>query len=366
MTSLKNISLSPKNSIKSLRDKALFIEKIYLMNYLVNLRAKKILKTIETEKGPLNKNIKLQCDEYAQDYLKNSKFSPWLYVYSAIQEEFKEGWMPLNYYIEHFTLGMDSIFVKQGSLKPLTNQILDTDLLPDILYVNNGFFIEPHNFQVIPEQKAYDLLFTHYNSVVFKSNNSIEGKGIQFYNKETWNTDQIKHKSGVFQRIIEQHEFFDKILPVPGATIRIVTALDNEGKASVRSAYLRLARLSDKSTHVQSKSNIRIAINITNGELSSTGYLPDWSTTKCHPDSNVSFSGLMIPEFLEACTKVESLHNAFPFISSIGWDLAVNNNNNIEIMEWNTGNNSIEFHEAMHGPCFKDILGRNLEHSIVI
>lgn len=358
MKSLKKIV--SKNSVKDLREKALTAEKIYLMNYLVNLRAKRVLKVIESEKGALDNKVKRQCDEYAKDYLNNIKFSPWLYVYSAIQGEFKEGWIPLNYHLEHFVNGLDSIFSSQGDMKPLTAKLLDTNKIPDLVYVHNGLFVEPNNMSILTEEAAYQLLFKENDSVIFKSNKSIRGRGIYFYNKQNFNINEVKNKSGVFQKIIDQHEFFNDILPVPGATIRIVTALDNTGKASVRSAYLRLARLTDKSTHIQATSNLRVAIDIKSGSLSTLAYLPDWSTINSHPDTSVAFSNLVIPEFLKACTEVESLHNRFPFISMIGWDVSINSNNDVEIMEWNTGTNAIDFHEAMHGPCFTDLLNRQI------
>lgn len=358
MTALKKVF--SKSSIKDLRAKALTSERTYLMNYAVNLRAKRALKVIESEKGLLDNKVKRQCDEYARDYLNNIKFSPWLYVYSAIQGSFKEGWIPLNYHLEHFVHGIDSIFSSQGDMKPLTAKLLDTNIIPDLLYVHNGLFIEPNSMNILTEKAACHLLFKENDSVIFKSNKSLRGRGIYFYNKQNFKINEVQNKSGIFQKIIDQHKFFNDILPVPGATIRIVTALDNHGKASVRSAYLRLARLNDISTHVQSDTNIKVAVDIDNGKLSSTGYLPNWSTVQSHPDTKVAFSELAIPEFLKACTKVESLHNRFPFISMVGWDVSINSNNDVEIMEWNTGTNAIDFHEAMHGPCFKDLLDRSL------
>lgn len=266
--------------------------------------------------------------------------------------------MPKNYYIEHFGHNIDSIFINQGKMKPLTAKLLHTDKIPDLLYINNGFFIEPESYKIIDSQTAYGLLFKHNDFVIFKSNNSLRGQGISFYNKDDFNISKLKGKSGVFQRIIQQHPLFDSILPVPGATIRVVTALNDNGKASVRSAYLRLGRLTDKSTHVQAASNIKIAID-EKGKLSSLAYLPDWSVTEVHPDTNVKFSGLIIPCFSEACREVEFLHDRFPFISCIGWDISINQNQEVEIMEWNTGDNAIEFHEAVHGPCFKDLIDRH-------
>lgn len=347
-----------KNHIKEIREKALTAHTNQLSSFLINGHAKRALKIVEKEKGPLSKEVKQQCDSYAKNYLGNIKFAPELYLHSAIQGEFKEGWMPTNFYYEFVLPNIDGIFSEQSEMKPLTKKILDTNKLPDLLYAHNGFFIEPANYEIISNDEAYDYLFGKNNSVIFKSNSSAQGKGIQFYSKEEWDTEKFKRQSGVFQKIIQQHSFFSNIFPHPGATIRLTTVLDKNGKAHVCGAYLRLGRDNDSeiSTHIQSFNAIKIAIDVETGELSPMGYFPNWLSTKTHPDTGVAFEGLKVPNMKEACSEVEKLHNRFPFVQSIGWDVTVNNEDQIEIMEWNTGANSIVFIEAVQGPCFKDLL----------
>lgn len=320
--------------------------------------ALKALSNIEKEKGRLHKNIINQCDSYAKDYLGDIKYAPWLYVYAAIQGEFKEGWIPDNYYGEVIVPDLDGIFSAPSELKPLSNRILKTRKLPDLLYVNNGLFIEPINYKIIDASDSMSLLFSEDDTVIFKSNNSSQGRGVRFYTKKEWASEKTQSVNGVFQRVIKQHDFFNSIFPYPGATIRMTTALDDNGRATVRAAYVRLGRSTDDSKHVQSKSAVKVAINIDSGELFSTGYTADWSSTKSHPDSGVTFEGLVVPAFKNACTEVEALHSNYPFVQSIGWDVSINDKEEVEIMEWNAGHNDIKFSEAMHGPNFIDILNR--------
>ena len=44
-----------------------------------------------------------------------------------------------------------------------------------------------------------------------------------------------------------------------------------------------------------------------------------------------------------------------PFARSIGWDMIVDNNNEIQVMEWNGSHNDIKFSEATQGPCFSNL-----------
>jgi len=37
-------------------------------------------------------------DDYALEILGSKMYAPWLYVYTAYNQEFKEGWIPDNYF----------------------------------------------------------------------------------------------------------------------------------------------------------------------------------------------------------------------------------------------------------------------------
>ncbi|WP_227369406.1 sugar-transfer associated ATP-grasp domain-containing protein [Halomonas sp. M20] len=320
--------------------------------------ALKALKAIENKNGKLSKETISLCDKHATEYLGDKKYAPWLYVYSAMQGQFKEGWIPDNYYGTNIVPKMDGEFSIPANLKALSNRLLKTDKLPDILYYHNGIFFEPDNYNPVTPEEAFDLLFNERDSVIFKKNNSLQGKGVEFFFKDNWDAEKMDLSNGVFQKVIKQHRFFDEIYPHPGATIRITTALDPKGVATTRAAYLRIGSSSGNSLskHVQVFNTIRIAINLDTGELFPTGYLVDWRATDSHPDTKKHFNGLVIPNLKNALREVENLHNNYPFVSCIGWDISINENEETEIMEWNAGHNDIKFSEAVHGPNFADLL----------
>lgn len=53
-------------------------------------------------------------------------------------------------------------------LKPLSNRILKTRKLPDLLYVNKGLFIEPVNYKIIDASDSLSLLFSGDDTVFLK------------------------------------------------------------------------------------------------------------------------------------------------------------------------------------------------------
>src|SRR5690625_1937623 len=66
---------------------------------LSSRKAAKNLASIESTKGRLPDHLRSQADEYAVDVLGSKRFAPWLYVYAATAGEFREGWIPDNYYM---------------------------------------------------------------------------------------------------------------------------------------------------------------------------------------------------------------------------------------------------------------------------
>ena len=46
----------------------------------------------------LTHKMKNKIDAYAIDVLGHVKYAPWLYVYTLIRGEFKEGWIPDNFW----------------------------------------------------------------------------------------------------------------------------------------------------------------------------------------------------------------------------------------------------------------------------
>jgi len=322
--------------------------------HLIHKRiAKNILKSIEQERGPVDSNFVKLSNEYAKDILGWEGYAPWLYVYSAISGNFKEGWIPDNYYGKVVVPKLKGDYGKVSDLKPLSKIILKSDVLPDIAYYVNGLFFSK-GYYVLDKNKLQTELFENNDIIVYKVDNSLQGKGVLFFEKSNFDIEKVyKLGNGVFQEYIKQHSFFDRFMNNSVATIRITTVVENSGDITVRASYLRIGRTND--SHVQSDSHIRIPISIQNGELDEYGYMSDWKRTIQHPDSMTKFKGAAIPFYSKCLSTAISLHKLMPFTRSVGWDMIIDKDNNVKLMEWNGYHNDIKFSEATQGPCFSDL-----------
>lgn len=313
----------------------------------------RILKEHAEAGAPLSDETRHQCDTYARDALGSRKYAPWLYIYALVSGQFKEGWIPDNFYGERVVGRTSGSYGDVADCRALNHLLFRADEFPDVGAHVNGLFVD-RDGNTIPESEAKARLFRESDRVVFKLDDSMQGIGIHFIHRDAFDTDKIrKLGNGLFQSYIEQHPFFDKFSEGSVATIRLTTANTASGDVSLRAGYLRLGRSQD--THVQSVSNLRVAIDRETGALGDVGYLPNWMTTDAHPDSGVTFKSEVIPNFEDCLRVVMTNHRKMPYVRCIGWDLSVDTAGKVKIIEWNAGHNDIKFGEAVQGPCFRDL-----------
>jgi hypothetical protein len=292
-------------------------------------------------------------DQYAIEVLGHKYYAPWLYVYSAIAGGFKEGWIPDNFFGSTVDPTINGWYGKISNLKPLNRGIMKSDVFPDIASFVNGIFLDK-DYSLIQLANVKDVLFKNTEKVVFKLDNSLQGRGIYFFSVDDFSIDKVKVLgNGVFQSFIYQHKLFEEFASNSVATLRITSVFKDDAEVSVRACYLRIG--SGKDTHVQSKSHVRLPINLNTGAFADKGYLTNWISTDIHPTSKVPFAGNHVPSFTTCLSTVICLHKMVPYSRCVGWDVTVDLDANVKVMEWNAEHNDIKFSEATQGPCFGDL-----------
>ncbi|HEX7707973.1 MAG TPA: sugar-transfer associated ATP-grasp domain-containing protein [Thermoanaerobaculia bacterium] len=312
-----------------------------------------ILRSIESVHGRTNPEHIKASDQYAADVLGWGGYAPWLYVYSAVQGRFREGWIPDNYYGKVVIPVIQADYRVLSSMKSLSRRLLGSDLFPDLASHVNGLFLSPDH-EVIQPSAVPGLLFSDSDTVVFKRDRSGRGSNVVFLHKSSFDVSLVRRLgSGVFQQPIVQHPIFARLMPSSAATLRFTTVVEDDGTVSLRDAYLRLGRSGE--THVKSDSQVKVCIDLESGRLDPSGYLANWLTVDRHPDTGVEFAGTTIPEFSACVSAAKQLHSACPAVRCVGWDMIVDEHSRVRVMEWNSSHNGIKFSEATKGPCFADL-----------
>lgn len=336
------------------------IGRSYMFHKEQNNEARRMLKLIESERGKLsNKNYKL-CNEYALDIFKNKKYTPWLHTYCAWNNEFKEGWIPDNYYCEYIVIDLKGDYGKICDRGALISNIIEDDNSSNLGFFINHLLLDINN-EIYDASSFKELIFKNTDKVVFKIENSLKGKGVFFFTKETFDFEKIKKLgNGIFQKFIIQNEFFHQFNSSAVGTIRLTSVSKDNGEIEVRAGYYRFGRTND--THVKSSTQMRIPFDINSGEFYHLAFHPNSRSTKHLPDSAIEFSGLKIPFLSKCISKVKAFHAKIPYIRCIGWDLIIDDQNEVKIIELNGGHNAITFSEIIYGPCFTGLNWEGLQH----
>lgn len=315
------------------------------------------LKNIELWKGKIPKNLSQQSNEYAKEVLGSKRYAPWLYVYSVFNGEFKEGWIPDNYYAEHIIPKLKGGYGLLSSNRGLSKILFDAEFFPDLFYKINKVWFD-NTYTPILTENIFKNLLTN-KKYVYKRDASAKGEGVFIFDKNSISTNVLERLgNGVVQEFIHQHSFFDAMEQNSIATIRLTSVSEENGSIKIVAAYLRVGRSNDKV--VKSSSHIRVPIHVDTGKLDDFAYDTNWLQISKHPDTGYFFSSQQIPHYDKCVEAVKKLHSKIPFVRIIGWDLTVDSDDNVQVMEWNGNHNDMKFSEATQGPIFKGMGFENL------
>lgn len=331
---------------------------------LSSRKAAKKLKSIESAKGRLPDHLKAQADDYAVDVLGSKRFAPWLYVYSAIAGEFREGWIPDNYYMSVVLPAIEGRYAGLSDTRSVTAPIFGGQAgIPDSGYVVRGRMFNASLDPVISLEEFTELVFGGVERVVFKADGSDQGRGVQILDRNRFMQTADTLPDGVIQPFIDQHEAFAEFASRSVSTLRMTSVVEPDGQIAVRAAFMRFGR--DTDDYVSGDSEIIVPISSATGAFGQVGFMMDWLEIEWHPDSGVVFAGKEVPNYAACRETVERLHRRLPVVPVIGWDLTVARDGSVQVFEWNSDHSDIKFSEAASGPCFTglgwELLGRSGE-----
>src|SRR5699024_641697 len=236
------------------------------INFKHKKEALKALRIIELDTGYklTSEDIK-KIDYYARTVLGSKAYAPWLYVYTAYNQEFKEGWIPDNYFGAIVAPKINKDIRKVSNIKTLSKKLIQTNLLPDSYYMVDKVLYDI-DYNIIEREDVIEELFKSEETYYFKKNESNQGRGVVKFTRNNFDINMF-YNSGdaVIQSEIIQHDWFDKIITGSVATIRITTIKLNDGTTEFAASYLRLGR--NSTDIVTAKDGIRVPILNIDGEL---------------------------------------------------------------------------------------------------
>ena len=231
---------------------------------------------------------------------------------------------------------------------------------PETILRNIGGMFFDKEFSILKFDEAVRYLASINSGFVIKE--SITGTGgnrIIFVEpgvkkEEEWIKRVFKKykKDFVIEGIIDQCAETKKLNPTSVNTIRFITFMNQDG-VHLLSAVLRIGGKGSRTDNF-STGGVACGIN-EDGTLKEEGYDQQFNKyIKKHPNG-IEFAGVKIPSYDKARMLVETLHRRFGHFRIISWDIAIGEEYNPILIEFNLTPQSIDLHQINNGPLFGNL-----------
>lgn len=302
-----------------------------------------------TDREPLSKKTIRDIEDYALERFKDIRYASWLELFALYRGEFKEGWLPPLYFENEWEF-INTSYRSVSAAKTLNAKHIGSELLPDAYYHINGRWYNLRYKGVSKGDVVRCLKRSGEEYVILKIDGGNRGRGCEVVSVDE--VTKIQCDCSV-QKIVTANSVFHALCPDALPTIRIITATGYGGRPRHVGSYLRVGRLKER--WVQSATALKIPVLDQCGRLKGEALDDKWRGYAEHPDTGARFSEIKIPRYLECVEKCVSAHDSVPFFSIVGWDLAVDNDERIWVLELNAGKPAVTFAEAAVGPMFSDV-----------
>ncbi|MDO4948672.1 MAG: sugar-transfer associated ATP-grasp domain-containing protein [Bacteroidales bacterium] len=237
-----------------------------------------------------------------------------------------------------------------------------------------GGFLFDETYRQIDLTKALELLAARPEVIVKPSQESGGGRDIRFYDTKA-DANELKkvlldksEKNIIVQDIVRQHHKLAKMHPQSLNTVRIYTLMLDDG-VHVLSASLKMGANDSRIDNVERESGIIAGIK-EGGELMNFAYYDLFSgkTTDRHPQGML-LSEIRVPSYERMIDTVKRAAQYIGNFKLVGWDLSVDENKEVILIEANMRKGGIGPIQCMHGPFYgeltekvlNEVFGKNKE-----
>lgn len=161
----------------------------------------------------------------------------------------------------------------------------------------------------------------------------------------------------IVQDILEQHPELAILNPTSINTIRVISYM-REKEVVPLSAVLRIGR-SGSFTDNWSLGGVACGVN-KEGFLN-TFAVDIYGGRYYKTDNGTPLQGVKIPHYEKILVAIKSLHRQLPYFRIISWDLLIDENSEVKMIEFNAMGQDINAHQMANGPLFGPYFNEILE-----
>ena len=210
------------------------------------------------------------------------------------------------------------------------------------------------DFNPMSKPQAIDKLYENLDPgiVVKISRSSSGGKGVRFLGKGSTKED-ISEALDVdpdvaVQLVMRQHPEMAKMNASSVNTIRIICII-LDGESIPLSAVVRIG---NNGSRVDNFSSGGVGCGVKpDGRLNDCGYTQKGERYDVHPNGFV-FSEGFVPNFDKVLEAVKRCHMCVPMFGVASWDIAIDEDGEPVLIEYNVGGAGIDIHQYNNGPLY--------------
>lgn len=318
----------------------------------------------------LSKEQARQVQEYWMQHFGKRINLEWHEYYYKVTGEFSPKYIPVDIkeiYMEP-KLADPRIVVVYSDKNMVETLVGDYVKLPKS-YIRNANGIYYIGDKVVSKQEAMAVCQDIDDAVIKHTLDTCQGKSILRFKSENGVVSgkgcpnslealfDYYGKDFIVQGAVRQSEKMAELNPTSLNTIRIMTYWSkNDGVVPVF-AVVRMGR-SGSVVDNASIGGLYCGVN-PDGTLKEYAYTMHPFSAHAKTDSGVVLKDFVVPKFEELKAKAVELHSHLPYTKLIGWDLCVDSENEIELVEINAFNPGV--FQAATGPAFGDYTEEILE-----
>jgi hypothetical protein len=330
---------------------------LFCANAISNFQQKRLLNKNIDKSFKLTKEQKKQIKDFWKPYCRVS--TKWAQYYTAKNGRFDPRYIPNDLYFTKIDQHFNNRKLGYGfNDKNYYSLIFPEVMQPKVLVRKIGTFLYSEDYKIISVDAAVEVIKSESEVIIKPTQETGSGRGISFV-KTNESENELRElllndneENIIIQAIVRQHDSLATIYPTALNTIRVTTLTMDDG-VHILSAILRMGSGNSRVDNASS-GGISVGIN-DDGYLNDKGHiLYSGRQTDKHPDGFV-FKGFKVPEFDKVKSCVKRLAQYTGNFRLVSWDMTVDKNGNVVLIEANMRKGGIAIHQFNNGPLFGDL-----------
>lgn len=180
-----------------------------------------------------------------------------------------------------------------------------------------------------------------HDKIITKIPEEMFGHGLRIYESAELLNDKkliqnLKANNVLAEEILEQNQEFAEFNQSSVNSVRVVTLLTANNEVKIMAAVLRVGRAGKMADNFHHQ-GIAAQIDPDTGIVATMGMDRRWNRYVVHPDSKKPIVGFKIPQWDKIISLAKEAALVCPQIRYIGWDITIKSNNDLVIIEGNSG-----------------------------